>query len=162
MTRYIDQISIELPPPVEPSKELLILLTKLVTYYPPRITYPKHELHGLYSGPTLIALLFFYILKHQPELLIKDRKPHRWCQLYFSYGTPPSNVDPAYCGVANETLLYFAVATISDMMGTDDGVEAFLNHIPALISSTTNTSPASSNEWLYGRAGTLYLLRLLR
>ena len=157
MARYIDYKRFETPPQVDSSQELVASLTKIVTGFPPRNHYSKHDLHGLYSGPTSIAYLFLTLSKSSPELIIAHRNPAYWCRkyLYDSYHEVP--VTPSRCGVANETLARLAVGAVAEQ--SEKLVDLFLSFVPAVLAEEGDKA---SNEWLYGRAGTLYLLRLIR
>ena len=72
------------------------------------------------------------------------------------------------CGVANEKLAHLAVSACVHMMlqqPAEAFVSRFLGFVPPLASNDIQNESASSkspsNEWLYGRAGALYLLRLV-
>ena len=157
MARYIDHGSFETPPAADFSKELVASLTKIVTGFPPRNNYSKHDLHGLYSGPTSIAYLFLALSKSWPELIIAHRKPDYWCRRYLHDSHPEILVTPSRCGVANETLAHLAVGAAAEQSGKL--VDLFLDFVPAVLAEDGDKA---SNEWLYGRAGALYLLRLMR
>nr|AUW30768.1 hypothetical protein [Cladonia uncialis subsp. uncialis] len=157
MARYIDHKNFETPPPADFSQELVASLTKLVTGFPPRSNYCKHDLHGLYSGPTSIAYLFLALSKSSPELVIAHRSPDYWCRRYLYDSRPGVPVTPSRCGVANETLAHLAVGAAAEQSGKL--VDLFLGFVPAVLAEDEDKE---SNEWLYGRAGTLYLLRLMR
>lgn len=66
------------------------------------------------------------------------------------------NVDSAHCGVANEHLALLALE------GAVKKDTALLHKLCSYSSAVTSTSDSGSDEWLYGRAGYLYLLRMLR
>ena len=157
MARYINHTTIAAPPPANPSQEIIASLTNIVTGFPPRNTYRKHDLQGLYSGPTSIAYLFFHLSKSSPDLLIAERKADYWCHRYLSHSHPEIPVRPSRCGVANETLAYLSVGAVAGQGG--NFVDLILGFVPALLAENVE---GASNEWLYGRAGTLYLLRLMR
>ncbi len=157
MARYIDRKDFEAPPPADFSQELVASLTKIVTDFPPRNNYSKHDLHGLYSGPTSIAYLFLALSKSSPELIIAHGNPDYWCRRYLHNSHPEVPVTPSRCGVANETLAHLAVSAAAEQSGKL--VDLFLGVVPAVLA---DDGDKASNEWLYGRAGTLYLLRLMR
>ena len=157
MARYIDHKSFKTPPPADSTQELVASLTKIVTGFPPRNNYSKHDLHGLYSGPTSIAYLFLVLSKSSPELIIAHRNPGCWCRKYLYDSHPEVPVTPSRCGVANETLARLAVAAVAEQ--SEKLVDLFLSFVPAVLAEDREKA---SNEWLYGRAGTLYLLRLIR
>ena len=157
MARYIDHNNYKLPPPADSSRQLVASLTKIVTEFPPRNNYSKHDLHGLYSGPTSIAYLFLALSKSSPELVIAYRNPDYWYRKYVYDSQPDIAVTPSRCGIANEILAHLAVCAVAEQSG--ELVDSFLRFIPAVLA---DDGDKASNEWLYGRAGTLYLLRLMR
>ena len=157
MARYIDYQNFETPPPANSSQELIVSLTKVVTGFPPRNNYSKHDLHGLYSGPTSIAYLFLVLSRSSPELIVAHRNPAYWCRKYLYNSQHEVPVTPSRCGVANETLARLAVGAMFEQ--SEKSVDLFLNFVPVVLAEDGDKA---SNEWLYGRAGMLYLLRLIR
>lgn len=133
---------------------LLIVTLRTATYNP-------HALHGLYAGPTSLAYLFYHISNTQPRLSIRGKSPGHWCEAYLDSHRPETAPTPSSCGIINETLAHLAVSAAA-YPANESFVTAFLGFIPEIVSSTSHGKKAAANEWLYGRAGTLYLLRLLR
>ncbi|KAL6719698.1 Checkpoint protein hus1 [Lecanora helva] len=158
MKRYIDYPSLPVPPQADPLAELISSINKILSVSPPQQSYSHQSCHGLYSGPTSLAYLFHNLAKSHPDLRIDQKPPEALCAAYLR-GKRRTNgpVDPKHCGIANERLAYLAVSAIH--RGEAAPVEEFLTQIPAILSSSP--AAATSNEWLYGRAGTLYLLRLI-
>ncbi|KAL8797138.1 MAG: hypothetical protein Q9195_000605 [Heterodermia aff. obscurata] len=173
----------------DPRGQLIKSLKKLVKGYPPKNSYDIEECHGLYSGPTSIAFLFLHISRSHPDLKIKGLSPRDWAAAYLSGKRTFSAVTSANCGIINEFLAFHAVhATtyLDDVMdlqkflaaleSTVKTTERMLFPYPRLLSFprtelnlregkhiTDRMLPTDdSNEWLYGRAGSLYLLRLIR
>jgi hypothetical protein len=113
---------------------------------------------GLYHGPTGIAYFFFNLSLTHPNLEIKSRKPAEWCSEYLSGKRCAVPIDPDHCGVINETFVHLAVsaAVTKDVLR----VRKFVGLVrdAALLKSESG----GSCEWLYGRAGTLYLLRMVQ
>lgn len=81
---------------------------------------------------------------------------------YLAGARPTVSVENYRCGVANETLAHLAVsaATMQDITC----VRKFLAAVdkPWIMSSGVGSASGGSCEWLYGRAGSLYLLSLMR
>ncbi|KAI4160842.1 MAG: hypothetical protein LQ342_005367 [Letrouitia transgressa] len=154
--RYIPNHQSELLKAPDPLAELTLSLTTLTTSFPPRSNYPPHFLQGLWSGPTSIAYLFLHLSVSHPNLQISSHDPKYWCEAYLSgsyYSTPA--VSPDRCGIANDTLAYYAVsAALTQDKRSITSLENFAIQI--------SQAPGGSDEWLYGRAGFLYLLRLVR
>ncbi|KAL8872515.1 MAG: hypothetical protein Q9174_001872 [Haloplaca sp. 1 TL-2023] len=154
--RYIPNDSSQLLKEENPRQQLIICLTNIVRKYPPKKKWDRHELRGLYSGPTSIAYLFFRLSHMYPYLLIEDRDLRSWCSAYLM-GEREFKADRGAdeCGIINEELVLMVVmdATTS---GTPE--TCWFEDYAAKFAS----EPGGSNEWLYGRAGLLYLLRLVR
>jgi Lanthionine synthetase C-like protein len=173
------------PPPLlllklpNPRQDLEAALTQLLTRYPPKPHYRAAECHGLYNGPTSLAYLFLHLARWDPDLVIalagENLRPLEWCHRYLAGTRPaaaaaaPSVVDADHCGVANETLARLAVRAAAT--GDEAGVERFLAVVReegagvGLLGTGAaggSGSGSGSCEWLYGRAGMLYLLRMMR
>ena len=148
--------------PVSPHPELVTSLTSLVQSAPPESFSRARELQGLFDGPTGIAYLFLRLSQTHPELAIRHRSARQWAEAYIdgSYKTANDDylarngyeVDPNHCGVANEILARTAVdAAINQDAAKVMKLCQFANGVL--------TAEGGSDEWLYGRAGYLYLLR---
>lgn len=148
--------------PVTPHPELVASLTSLVQSAPPESFSRAWKLQGLFDGPTGIAYLFLRLSQTHPEMTIRHRSARQWAEAYIdgSYKTANDDylarsgytVDPNRCGVANEILARTAVdAAINQDAAKVMKLCQFANWIL--------TAEEGSDEWLYGRAGYLYLLR---
>lgn len=139
----------------DPNKQVNASLARIITQYPPASVRPGG---GLFNGPTSIAFLFFALQEFYSDFTIEDFSPGQYCAAYLKqsqnsmkdFGAPT----PQDCGVANDIMALLALGAASakdrDMAGElCDFVDVALE-------------PDASNEWLYGRAGYLYLLRLVR
>lgn len=136
-------------------KQLVASLNRLVTEYPPHKVPPGG---GLYYGPISVAYLFFALHKIYPDLKLDDYPMNTWSAAYIEqaqghikhYPGPK----PSKCGVADDimSLLALYAATAKDT----DTVKELCDFAAVTIDDE------ASNEWLYGRAGYLYLLRLVR
>ena len=139
-----------------PAQQLSEALTSLTQSYPPQNIYSSHECHGLYSGPTSIAYLFLRLNRTHPQLRISNQGPLHWAQAYLAGKRSAASVTASRNGVINEELAFLAVHAAL----TQD-----LHDVKSLAKSITSgvlTAEQGSDEWLYGRAGCLYLLRLVR
>ncbi|KAL8948004.1 MAG: hypothetical protein Q9222_005772 [Ikaeria aurantiellina] len=155
MKRFFDRSSAVALDDKDVPNQLLLSLRRIVEGYPPQDQYPRRELRGLYSGPTSIAYLFLQLSHTHPDLIIDGHHCKSWCNAYLKGNREFGHINADNCGVINEPLAYYAVlaATTGD-----------LRHVDSLcfaISSVTREKNGS-DEWLYGRAGLLYLLRLVR
>ena len=100
MTRYIDPSSTPQLPPVDAQAELIASLKTIVAEDPPRKSYSSHDLHGIFSGPTSVALLFFHLSRSESEsgagagIEINGKKADEWCRLYLDHDVPTGPVTP--------------------------------------------------------------------
>ncbi len=136
-------------------RPLLQSLTTLTKNFTPR-AYTVRECRGLYSGPTSVAYLFFRISRGHPDLMISGKKPSQWALEYLQGGREGHGATAGKSGVINEQLAFYAVRA---------AVTQDLKDVEKLVKHVTNaalTLDRGSDEWLYGRAGCLYLLRLAR
>ena len=118
-TRYIPSDLDQLHQNLDSTKELVTSLEKIVTGYPPKDSYDSYECHGLYSGPTSIAYLFFCLSRTHPHLSIRGQIPELWARAYLhgKRNFLPATVDKN--GVGNETLAFHAVKAVT-MWDLDD------------------------------------------
>lgn len=138
-----------------PNKQLIACLTHIVRAYPPDSRRPGG---GLYSGPTSIAYLFFALQEFYKDLEICGYNMGTWCAAYLktsqdamrSYPGP----DAQHCGIADDILCLLALSAASSK--DVDLVREVCDFVEVV------EEQGASNEWLYGRAGYLYLLRLMR
>jgi hypothetical protein len=186
-SRYIPNNPSTLLTVPSPKQEVTSSLTQLIQSYPPKSHYSLSGCHGLFQGPTSIAYLFLHISNILPDLRLPDKKgrcfsPFELCNDYLSGRRPDGHIDSNHCGVICEALAFLAVRVAASGSRTSDEEEggngegrsqlnditAFLGYLPQVIASDGRIEAErggrtkGSNEWLYGRAGTLYLLRLMR
>jgi len=88
--------------------------------------------------------------------MVAGQKPLQWALEYLQGGREGHAATAGKSGVVNEQLAFYAVraAVTQDIQD----VEKLVKH----VSNATLTLERGSDEWLYGRAGCLYLLRLAR
>ncbi|KAI0872108.1 hypothetical protein GGS24DRAFT_468879 [Hypoxylon argillaceum] len=142
---------------VDAHNELLAGLRRLTKLYPPVHTCSTGwSFRGLYSGPTSIAFMFYRLSQIHPNLEFEHQSLREWAQAYLQLGarTHKRTPTPSHCGIGDETLARLALeAVILEDAGLAKQVCAYAE----VVNSPTDDG---SNEWLYGRAGYLYLLRL--
>jgi len=148
--------------PVSPHPELVACLTSLLQSAPPESFSHVWKLQGLFDGPTGIAYLFLRLSQTHPEMTIRHHTARQWAEAYIDASNKTANddtlarngyaVDPNHCGVANEILARTAVnaAIYQDVTK----VMKLCQFAKGIL-----TAEGGSDEWLYGRAGYLYLLR---
>ncbi|KAM7188576.1 hypothetical protein V8F33_010541 [Rhypophila sp. PSN 637] len=131
-------------------------LEDIVVNYPPRSRYPHEVLQGLWSGPTGIGYLMLQVSSYRPDLLISGQPATHWARGYVS-GSRGHNLRLGShgCGISDERLSWEAVRA---------AVSKDIRHVREFVSSVSQVSQVQEfpDETLYGRAGTLYLLRLVR
>ena len=142
--------------PTDPGQQLLHALTSLTQSYPPQNIYSSHECRGLYSGPTSIAYLFLHLSRTHPQLQISGHGPLHWAKAYLAGKRSAALVTASRNGVINEELAFYAIRAAL----TQDLLDVKL--LARSIIDGVLTVEQGSDEWLYGRAGSLYLLRLVR
>ncbi|KAI9867357.1 MAG: hypothetical protein M1813_008915 [Trichoglossum hirsutum] len=140
-------------------ENLLASLDSIVTHSPPDpASFPsRHSYTGLYYGPTSIGYLFLRLSSFYPAATIHNRSLLAWGASYLSISPASSatmgTISSSHCGVANEQLTHTAVAA---MLGRREEAERLCGVVEDVVGE------GGSDEWLYGRAGYLYLLRLAR
>ncbi|KAK4188639.1 hypothetical protein QBC35DRAFT_495990 [Podospora australis] len=131
-------------------------LEDIINNYPPRSRYPQEVLQGLWSGPTGIAYLLLQVSTLRPDIVISGQPAIHWARSYIS-GSRGHNLRLGShgCGISDEKLAYEAVkACVSrDLMHA----RSFVQGVEQILS--VEEFP---DENLYGRAGTLYMLRMVR
>jgi lantibiotic modifying enzyme len=129
----------------------------IVANFPPRSRYPHEALHGLWSGPTGVAYLLLRASAIQPGLTIRGHSAGDWAQQYIAPGSRGHNLRLGShgCGIGDEKLAFDAVRS---------AISKNLQDVRQLMSSIAQIMTVQDypDEMLYGRAGTLYLLRMVR
>ncbi|KAK8045544.1 hypothetical protein PG993_005568 [Apiospora rasikravindrae] len=142
-----------------PHDELLASLERINTFNPPVHTCSTGwGFHGFYTGPTSIAYLFYRLSQLCPDLEFKQQPLIEWAQEYLRLGAPSHRHAPtaSNCGIGNEALAHL---TMTALLTEDGSVVTELCSYERTINDKTDDG---SNEWLYGRAGYLYYLRLCK
>lgn len=145
----------------DPQKELHASLSRIVNSCPPETPPPNGwSFSGLYAGPTSTAFLFHKLSQTHPYLRVVNRSMHDWCLAYLEpskqlHQSQMERLDSSHCGIGQEKLVHLAVtaAAKTDLMAA----EKLCGYVDRILSAREE----GSDEWLYGRAGYLYLLRLV-
>ena len=142
----------------DPQALLLQSITIILYKCPPTLPWSEKNneaiYRGFFKGPTSIAYFFLCLSHAQPTLIIKDKTPSEWCQAYLS--CDQDTVTPTFdksCGVTNE---YLAFNTLKACLTKDP---SYAHKVQQALTNL-GTDPTYS-EWFNGRAGSLYILRLL-
>lgn len=154
--RYLDTHGENLLSIGDISEYLAGALEDIVINYPPRSRYPQEVLQGLWSGPTGIAYLLLQVSTMRPDICVSGQPAIHWARSYIS-GSRGHNLRLGShgCGISDEKLAYEAVRAC---------VSKDLNHVRSFAQSVGNIVGIEEfpDENLYGRAGTLYMLRMVR
>ncbi|ROW00812.1 hypothetical protein VMCG_06455 [Cytospora schulzeri] len=138
----------------DPERHFKTALEAIITQLPPKHDYSDDKVSGLWAGPTGFAYLFLHVYSLHPHLQIAGHHAITWASRYMHGARGHVRLDPGRCGIASEKLAYEAVqACITRDLAR---VETFVSAIPAILAGD------SPDELLYGRAGTLYMLRMIR
>ncbi|KAH8909897.1 hypothetical protein BR93DRAFT_965966 [Coniochaeta sp. PMI_546] len=129
-------------------------LEDIVENYPPLDDYQGSRLQGLWSGPTGIAYLFLQVSTAHPKLQIAGHHALTWAKSYIKGSRGSLELSPKSCGIGDEKLSYHAVAA---------SITQAPSHVQGLVSSISQAIQGDyADELLFGRAGTLYLLRMVK
>jgi hypothetical protein len=143
----------------DPKTYLIQSASRITRDCPPSLPwsspYPGDVHRGLFTGPTSIAYLFLAISAKHPDLEIEGKQPAEWCKAYLDLGqdSVPPMLDVS-CGINNEYL-------------TSNALKACLyrskSHATKVLDAVRglDTDPTYC-EWMKGRAGALYILRMMR
>ncbi|KAI0007871.1 hypothetical protein F4779DRAFT_642573 [Xylariaceae sp. FL0662B] len=145
---------------IDAHQEFLASVTRIIKRNPPTVGTTTWSFQGFYTGPTSIAYLFYRLYQLYPELNVNGKSMHEWADAYLDLGIGAERrlreTTPSHCGIGNEELARLALTAV---MREDSHPAKDLCSYAAIINSSADDG---SNEWLYGRAGYLYLLRLCR
>ncbi|OBT66846.1 hypothetical protein VE03_04031 [Pseudogymnoascus sp. 23342-1-I1] len=143
----------------DPNTYLIQSASRIVRDCPPKLPWASlfrgHIYRGLFVGPTAIAYFFWTLSIKHPDLEIEGKLPLVWCKAYIELGqdTVPPFLDVS-CGITNEFLTSNAIKAC---LYQDESLA--MEVIDALRSLETDPSYC---EWMKGRAGALYILRIIR
>lgn len=157
-------ISNNLPPQTlstSPEDLLQESLEKIIKHTPPLQSYTSRQSGGLFSGYTGIAYLFLQLSTTHPHLQINGHRLRFWAAKYLEGDRDQLALTRANCGLASEKLCYQAV--LACYSASNSELVDFLSNIPMLLGPyPPNSGDPFSSEVTYGRAGVLYLLRLIK
>ncbi|KAF2460043.1 hypothetical protein BDY21DRAFT_337265 [Lineolata rhizophorae] len=139
----------------DPYKQLVASLERLITEHPPDKIQPGG---GLYYGPISVAYLFFVLQRYYRDFTIANVPMGAWSAAYIKQAEDHMKMypgpRPAKCGVSDDIMALLALGAASSK--DPDLAEELCNYSEVVCDAE------AGNEWLYGRAGYLYLLRLVR
>ncbi|KAH6894090.1 hypothetical protein B0T10DRAFT_398770 [Thelonectria olida] len=157
-------ISNNLPPQTlgTPPKEILPYTLQLVLRHaPPRSSYNERELGGLFTGYTGLAYLFLQLSALYPDLQVSGHDLLYWAGEYLVGDRGHLSLEKGRCGIGSEKLCFQAMRAC--VTKNKEHVIDFLSNMPRLLGpyATPQDDPFPS-EIPNGRAGTLYLLRMVK
>ncbi|KAK4897710.1 hypothetical protein LTR27_004482 [Elasticomyces elasticus] len=139
----------------DPLRQLEASLTRIVNEHPPAKLRPSG---GLFHGPVSVAYTFLVLQQLYPDLEISGHHLGVWSAAYLDYAQKNFASYPGpragHCGVMDDVMCLLAIGAASSK---ESGMVKDLCEYSAEV-----LDPDSENEWLYGRAGYLYLLRLVK
>lgn len=145
----------------KPPKELFQLaLEKLVNENPVPTKFEDDQLIGIFAGFLGFSYMFLQLSEIHPDVQVKGETLRELAERYMKVGKDaPMLEQDIECGLMSEKA--GRAALVACFSGDEKDVDAFL--------TTTTPSAAPQNEekplfdeMLYGRAGILFLLRLVR
>ncbi|RFU34160.1 hypothetical protein B7463_g2168, partial [Scytalidium lignicola] len=139
--------------------QLVKSLTTIIVGSPPRKPWTdsfKEDPQGLWTGPSSIAYVFFWLSKTHPDLVVEERVPMDWCLAYLDCGSDTRPIARNGLGVKNEYMVFNAVKAIA----TND--MTYVERLKDAAVAANVEAASVENEFLSGRAGTLALLRIVR
>lgn len=166
MQRYIsNDIPLQTLAAADPSELLLSTLEQLVHDVPPpsAATEGHSSSHrrsgGLFTGYTGLAYLFLHISASRRDLRIAGYKAIEWAIRYLGEHDPHVKIEQGSCGIGSERLAYHAVKAC--ITRDPHEVKRFLADVDLIIRADETDDPFPS-ELANGRAGTLYMLRMVK
>lgn len=142
-----------------PKEMLESTLSELVRTYPPIEKYPDEKQKGIFSGYTSLIYLLFRISALHPDLKADGRDLRSWIEDYMSHLPHDIGFKTGYGGIHSEKLSVEAIRTC--MTGAEDDLNKFLQHIGEYLGPYPGDDPYPA-ELFYGRAGVLYILRMVK
>lgn len=146
----------------KPAKELFqAALEELVEQYPVPETFEDGQLVGIFAGFTGIPYIFLQLSKLHPDVQVKGESLRQLADRYLntSPDTPMLEQDVEN-GIISEKLSREALKAC--LSGDEQDVDRFIASMETVASASPKTDEPLVNEMLYGRAGVLFLLRLIR
>ncbi|KAE9381869.1 hypothetical protein N431DRAFT_425458 [Stipitochalara longipes BDJ] len=157
--RYLPNESTTLLRVDDPREYLIQSTTRIIRECPPKLPWASlfrgQIYRGLFVGPTSIAYLFLSLSVKHPDLEIEGKRPAEWCKAYLELGqgSVPLVSEKKTCGITNEYLASNALKAC--IYQSESHAEKVLDALRYLEEDPTYC------EWMNGRAGGLYLLRLI-
>lgn len=144
-----------------PATLLQTALEQVIKTTPPLHRYSTRQLGGLYSGYTGLAYLFLQLSSTHPHIRVHGHSLHTWARRYLEGDRGELRLERGNCGIACEKLSYEALLVC--LTHDHEDLVNFLSNMPMLLGPYPHTpGDPFSSELIYGRSGTLYLLRIIK
>ncbi|KAJ3165590.1 hypothetical protein HDU88_004077 [Geranomyces variabilis] len=167
--RYFENDGVASAEPFDASAEVAKQLAHLVVTYPPQpetfLGLNEDDLLGLYSGATSIAYGLF-LLAPRWSAPVQGKPLLEWAKAYLDTAKKVAAVskaemiqmpiDSQNCGTLHEMAVRLTAQAV--MEEDDAAVNELLSRVPAVCA---DSEVRTNDEWCYGRAGFLYLLRVI-
>ncbi len=141
--------------------ELIACLELIIRRYPPSKVSPSG---GLYYGAASVVYLLYSLSTHYQELTIAEKDLSHWLRAYLAVPQKCTREfhkpRPSRCGVGDDMLSLLALEAI--ILRNENAAKDLCHWAQVILEDERHSRKQASNEWLYGRAGYLYLLRLVR
>ena len=143
-------------------KELFqIALIEFVEKTPVPEAFEDGQLIGIFAGFTGIPYMFLQLSRLHPDVRVNGESLRQLAERYMKIGPDaPMLEQDIECGLISEKLSREALTAC--LSGEMRDVERFIASTAGAASSSPEADKALADEILYGRAGVLFLLRLVR
>ncbi|OAA75336.1 Lanthionine synthetase [Akanthomyces lecanii RCEF 1005] len=143
-------------------KELFqIALIEFVEKTPVPEAFEEGELIGIFAGFTGIPYMFLQLSRLHPDVRVNGESLRQLAERYMKIGPDaPMLEQDIECGLISEKLSREALTAC--LSGEMRDVERFIASTAGAASLSPEADKALADEILYGRAGVLFLLRLVR
>lgn len=136
-------------------------LEEVIKGSPPPKAYDEDMQEGIFFGPTGFAYLLLQLSELYPDLEVQQHKLRYWAERYLEPDRGTLALEDGKCGVLSEKLSFDALHAC--FTRNVDDVKVFLASYPAILKTyPSGVKDVFKSEMLYGRAGALYLLRMVR
>ncbi|KAK7209747.1 hypothetical protein V2G26_016925 [Clonostachys chloroleuca] len=144
-----------------PLENMKASLEQVLKTTPPKKSYSNRELGGLFSGYTGLAYLFLRLSAGHPDLTVMGHNLRFWAESYLDGDRGSLVLESGNCGLASEKLSFLAVlCCLTKDLGH---LKRFLGDVPLLLGPyPPSQGDPFPSEMIYGRAGTLYLIRMIK
>ncbi|CAF9924408.1 MAG: hypothetical protein GOMPHAMPRED_003624 [Gomphillus americanus] len=153
--RYLENNPTTLLRVSNPRELLIKSLQRIVTSCPPSDTNRR----GLFAGPTSIAYLFYHLSLTHFDLSIEGKSPRQWMEAYLDLPQPVGDSEMAVLtryGIVDERLCWTALRAVAYQQ------HELLDTVVKLGAMLPSEGDSKINELLFGGAGALVVLRMVR